>query len=707
MLRLEQVSESRLSDNLPNYLPDRDEIARLNHADGADLIRGLIMAGPFVAQLAHDDVRWVVSDQDKVLHCSATVPEHTAEEYGTPLSPDSPQYIAMQVGRRCEAFVSIQGSSAPLNVTALPVYDAQGQVIGSVALLSDVAAAMRREQEAMATNRRFQALYLVTQAVSRFLDLDQVFQVALDKVLEVMGLDMGVTLWVDRADGRLVFKCHRNMTDDLIQGLQDRPIRLGEGIAGRVAQTGQLELIVNPASEARHVQDGTPSQVGYSLACIPLCSQGRVLGIMTVGSRVRKSFIEPELSLLGEMGDQIGAAVENAQLYAAAQNQLCDIKMAQSQLVHAAKLSAVGKLVAGIAHELNNPLTSVIGYTQLLMETVADPDMLQDLERIHQDAQRSARIVRDLLVFSRQQHAQRSYASINEAIERTLALRAFQFKLDQIEVQLDLSPNLPNTMFDVYQTQQVFLNIMNNAQDSILRRGVSGRLLIRSQVIEREDTHYIRIEFIDNGVGLTEEELGHAFEPFFTCKDIGQGVGLGLSISYGIVTQHRGQIQIENHPAGGARVMIDLPVIDLQATVGAPLPREQGAAQRGRVLLVDDEESIVALLARLLKRKGLEVDTAATGEAAWRKLSQTRYDLIISDIKMPGMGGQSLYERVAQVNPDLARRIIFSTGDMGSLETQVFLEQIPNEVIGKPFNLIQVEDVLDRVLKSVSCADAD
>lgn len=680
------------------------EIERLTQAQGFDLLRAFIQVGPYLNQLTRDQVRLLVSDREKVLcHFSAS-PEDETLPYGTPLSPDGVQYNAIKLGRRFQASISIQDTQIPMYSVALPIRDQEGQVIGSVMLATDITEAMRREQELTRASRRLQALHTVATAISQSLDLDEVFRIALDTTLEVMGLDMGVAFLLDESLNELVFKYHRNMVPELVESFKRKNLSLNEGIAGRVARTGKPEIIVNVNEDPSNIRRaGVQRQGNRSLAVIPLKSKEKVWGTMSVGSRTERTFSEAEFELLTAIGAQIGVAIENAHLYQTVKAQLEELKRTQAQLIQAAKLSAVGQLVAGLAHELNNPLTAVIGYTQLLQETVTDPAIRQDLDRIHEDAQRSARIVRNLLVFARQKESRNQYASINTAIEQTLALRAYQFREDHIEVELELAENLPNTMFDVSQMQQVFLNIMNNAHDSMLRAHGQGKLIIRTSVVKDGDVPYIRTEFIDDGLGLSPEVKAHLFEPFFTTKDVGEGVGLGLSISYGIVKEHNGRIWAENRRDGksGAHFIIDIPVSVSGPDQPLLAPAEEPTRRKPRVLIVDDEQAIIGLITRLLTRKGFEVDSATSGEVALRRVQEHRYDLIISDLKMPGIGGQVFYERVAEKDPELARRIIFSTGDIGNPETRAFLAQTRNYAINKPFNLRQIEEVVEKALQDM------
>jgi PAS domain S-box-containing protein len=243
----------------------------------------------------------------------------------------------------------------------------------------------------------------------------------------------------------------------------------------------------------------------------------------------------------------------------------------QEQLVQSAKLSAIGQMISGVAHELNNPLTTVMGYTQLLLAGELDESVKADLQRIYNDAVRAQRIVQDLLVFARQKKPQRSPTDVNEALERTLALRAYELKVENIDIVTELEKDLPWTMADGYQLQQVFLNIINNAYQAMSQRGGPGVLAVRT---ERVGDDAIRVTFSDNGPGIPPEVLERIFDPFFTTKEVGMGTGLGLSVSHGIIQEHGGRIWAESGPGGGAVFVIELPVISWAEALNMPPPDE-------------------------------------------------------------------------------------------------------------------------------------
>ncbi len=375
------------------------------------------------------------------------------------------------------------------------------------------------------------------------------------------------------------------------------------------------------------------------------------------------------------------------------------LQAAQEQLIQAEKLSALGEMISGVAHELNNPLTGVMGYAQLLVSMGATEEMKKNLERIQKEAVRCQKIVQNLLTFARKHHPERKLVDLNDVARSTLDLRAYNLRVDNIEVELDLDETLPPVMADAYQLQQVFVNIINNAHQAIVDAGRQGRLIIRTS---RHDA-LNRIEFIDNGPGIPEDKMGKIFDPFFTTKEIGRGTGLGLSLSYGIVKEHEGQIMAKSEPGQGATFIVELPVC---LDGGAPAvsepravsPRRKAAAGGGNILVVDDEETILDLLVALLEGSGYQVETAGNGRQALEKIRSSDYDVVISDLKMPDMGGQKLYDAVAEIKPQLLRRMIFSTGDTVNPSTQAFFQRTGNLYLSKPFRLEDVEDLVGRIL---------
>ena len=375
-----------------------------------------------------------------------------------------------------------------------------------------------------------------------------------------------------------------------------------------------------------------------------------------------------------------------------------ELEAAQSQLVQAEKMSAVGLLVSGVAHELNNPLAGVIGFSQLLLMSNKDEKIRRKLQTINREAERCKKIVQNLQTFARKHKPQKDYIGVNGIIERTLELRSYQLNVDNIKVVTALDPNLPKTMADFYQLQRVFLNIIINAHQAMASAGEEGELILRT----RSDEGKILVQIEDDGPGIAPENLGRLFDPFFTTKEVGQGTGLGLSICYGIVEEHKGRLSAENSPSGGAIFNVELPIIErdvpeVDESLEAAIPAAQ-EIPRKNILVIDDESTIIEILYQLLKSEGHRVDTAVNGSMAWRKIKNEQYDLIISDLKMPGMSGQELYAKVREWDRPLSKRIIFATGDVLSTETHQFLDDSGNSYLQKPFELEAIRKAVNDAL---------
>jgi two-component system, NtrC family, sensor kinase len=388
------------------------------------------------------------------------------------------------------------------------------------------------------------------------------------------------------------------------------------------------------------------------------------------------------------------------------------LKSAQAQLIEKEKLSAVGEFVAGVTHELNNPLAVILGYAQLLGEEALSPDQGGYLRHIVGGVERCRKITRGLLAFARQGPSERVHVQINDLLEETLGFLQFELRTSKISVVRQFEPRLPLVTADPQQLQQVFLNIMNNARQAMEERGGNGMLTLTTRSAEDQ----VRIVIEDDGPGIRPEHLGRLFTPFFTTKPVGKGTGLGMSVSYGIVRKHGGEIRAESPPGSGARFTIELPSATGQdASAGArttpTAPGIQALASPNRnaataiqpaqrVLVVDDEESFLSLYQEVLHRRGFEVETAADGDAALARLAQADFDIILCDLRMPGLTGQETLERIQQFDPRIAGRMIFITGDTVSDQTRTFIESHDRICLSKPFSMEEFLAAVVRVSRA-------
>jgi two-component system NtrC family sensor kinase len=370
-----------------------------------------------------------------------------------------------------------------------------------------------------------------------------------------------------------------------------------------------------------------------------------------------------------------------------------DQKMLQEQLIQSEKMSAIGQLVSGVAHELNNPLAGISAFAQLLLaEKRFPPDQRTAAETIYSEARRASRIVQNLLTFARQHKAEKGPASINQVLDDTLELRGYELRVRGIDVRREYDEALPDTMGDGHQLQQVFLNLITNAEQAMERaEGRHHRLTVRT----RNAGDIIRIEVEDTGGGIPPNLLERIFNPFFTTKPTGHGTGLGLSISLGIVREHEGRIWAENTSQGGARFIVELPVIAPRASgefqaVHAAHP----VGDRLHILVVDDEASVRVALQRYLAARGHDVETTASGQDALGLLRASQYDAVIVDMRMPDLSGEQLFEELRSADREHAERVIFTTGDLVGEQMRRFLDGSGRPCVPKPFEFSSFDQVL-------------
>ena len=383
---------------------------------------------------------------------------------------------------------------------------------------------------------------------------------------------------------------------------------------------------------------------------------------------------------------------------------ITDERQMRQQIAQSQKLAALGELVAGVAHELNNPLTGILGFSQLLLPRVQDASLKEDLEKIAGEARRATRIVRNLSTFARQQPLSRRLVDINSLLQKVLDLRSYQLNVAAVQVTPTLAEDLPRILADPDGLQQVFLNLMNNAEHAMADQKDPKQLTITTRLAPNDR---LCIEFRDTGHGLREEACDRIFDPFFTTKEAGRGTGLGLSVCYGIVQEHGGKIFAANHPDGGAVLTVELPLDNRGALKG----EQEGDAEPAsapppsRLLVVDDEPVIADLVQRTLSEAGHQVTTAENGGAALARLAEGEYDLIICDLKLPDMSGQQCYHRLLEEAPHMKGRFIFLTGDTLGRETTEFLHTNPGPWLEKPLLPEDLKHVVHKHLSSRVMAD--
>ena len=355
------------------------------------------------------------------------------------------------------------------------------------------------------------------------------------------------------------------------------------------------------------------------------------------------------------------------------------------QLLQAEKMAALGQTISGVAHELNNPLATILSWAERLSEKTLDQGTRRGMDVILGEADRAARIVRNLLTFARKRQSTRTMIDINQVVLETLALRAYEQRLTNIEVVTALASGLPQVFADSHQIQQVLLNLVINAEQAMVSAHGRGAMVLRTWHDGARDA--VALEVSDDGPGVPEDARSKVFDPFFTTKEVGKGTGLGLTVAYAIVQEHGGRIRVEAPPRGAAFV-VELPVSS-ERPVSRPRPGAPSmeAVKGASVLLVEDEQALAAAVGEALTDAGLEVDHAGDGEDALARVRKKTYDVVICDLKMPRVDGMTLYRAIAAATPALARRVIFVTGDVAGTDAERFLDDTGCRWLAKPFRL--------------------
>lgn len=372
------------------------------------------------------------------------------------------------------------------------------------------------------------------------------------------------------------------------------------------------------------------------------------------------------------------------------------------QIHRAEKLSALGQLVAGVAHELNNPLAIVLGKAQLLLrQPQLDATLREEIACIQRQSERASRIVCDLLSYARPSEPNKAPLDLNRVIRDVLEWRRPACEAADILVRTGLAKSLPRTKADRIQIEQIVTNLINNAIDALREQPLPREIGVSTE----ETTSFLRICVSDNGPGMAPEIREKIFDPFFTTKPIGHGTGLGLTICNTYVQEHRGKIWTESVPGKGAVFFCDLPLVPCEGSSSeepvssATTWTASSECVGQKVLIIDDEPDIVHVLQAILAETGFQIQTASNGNEALQILSNENFDVILSDIRMPGMDGQTLYHRLRATKPALAERVIFVTGDTVSGKTREFLDETGNLWFGKPFRLSEVVQRVQEVLQ--------
>ena len=495
-----------------------------------------------------------------------------------------PEQRAVMEGLPHRAVLAVPLIHKDLVVGTMSIVDRAGRVFTSdeirlaQAFASQAALALENARLHEQTQQRLAQVDSLREMIEQILvpfSLDERLTLVARKAVELSGADAAVVALLDATRGRLVLRAGHGLEE----GELGQSLAVGEGAMGQAAARGGGVLVNDYAAwSERRPAAARRDQPPRAVMAYPLLIRGETIGVLSViVARDATRFTPADLDRLASLAAPAALAIEHSRLYEQLERRLAELRDTQAQLVQAGKLSAVGQLVSGVAHELNNPLSVVIGYSQLLLRKELPPEMRTQLEAIVTQADRMAKIVQGLLLFSRQRPAERVRLDIATVLHQTLALRATHLRVSGIAVDVDCAPDLPPVIGDTSQLQQVFLNLVLNAEQAMTEAGEGDRIRLVGATRSEGGTRWVTGQVIDNGPGIPPDVLPRIFEPFFTTKTVGSGTGLGLSVSYGIVEQHGGTIDVRSQP-GATTFTVALPAAPGgddggRATDGRPLAR--------------------------------------------------------------------------------------------------------------------------------------
>ena len=533
------------------------------------------------------------------------------------------------------------------------------------------------------------AIREVLTAIRQRKRVEEILEMVLSYASDIGKAAHGSIVTIDHNEQKLIITSVRGA--DWTLEKQMCQLSLGEGLTGHVALTGKPYLCPDTRVDPNYFP------LFENVRCeivVPIIVEERVWGLINLDGLEPECFDEATLSTVTLLAELASFAIK-------LRLDLTEQERLQRHLIQSEKLASLGETIAGIAHEINNPLTSILSNAQLLALRRGGPADEASINSIVLEAKRTADLVKNLLAFSRKESKKREVIGVNELIKQAVNLKRYQLKVNNIQLISEPCEISYPVSVTAQQMQQVLLNLLNNAEQAIAKTDHPG--IIRVEGGRRGETVYITVT--DNGVGIPAHVLPFIFDPFFTTKNLGEGTGLGLSIAHTLIENHGGTISAKSEP-GNTVFTIELPMarspkMPSEAKETQPLPVRSAitkAKRMSRVLVVDDETAIVDAICEFLDLQNITTDKANDGGEALQLLSKNRYDAIVSDIRMPGVDGPELYERSVAMDASYKNRFLFMSGDLVRDSTQGFVSSLNCPCLAKPFALQVLYQNLEPLL---------
>jgi len=545
------------------------------------------------------------------------------------------------------------------------------------------------------------ALNDMVEMAARIPRIEDLLSHVLERTMRAVSAGIGSIMLLDRDRQTLRVAVGRGLPE---AGRGPVEVKVGEGVAGKVVEMGEAVVVEDIEKDPRFGQVNDPRYGGKSFICMPLRVSERIVGVVNLSKKevapgTSGVFSQTDLQFLNALATYTAYAVDNARLFEEAQqaaqrlqevveDQKLRLTLAQQQMIQAAKLSALGELVAGVAHELNNPLTVLVGASDILEQQAPD-DLKEYAQMIRESTDAARSIVRGLLTFGRQMPLERRHVMLDELIDKVLTLTAADLRIESVKIDRDMEPGLPPVWADGNQLQQVLVNLVTNAKQAMAEQPEGQR---RLRVTTRAlGTDRVRIALEDTGPGIPADVLPKIFDPFVTTKGLA-GTGLGLSISYGIIREHGGHITADSLPGQGATFTIDLPVGSAAGTA----PNEAGGSVNldgKRILIVEHDQAVQKILLEHLEPTGCTALTVARADEARQHL-RDGIDLVVADFNLDGVDWLELLGQVAARGTSVGHRFIFITaGPVGDAAGKA-LRAAGAALLYKPFTGPQFLDAV-------------